>query len=114
MFTLKLRLKKGQHKNDERCRYRSIRKRVYTKNSTNATNKRAVFSRTLFQQVVDRHDFVRLIGKWVGTTLRNSTGGLCIHFQGTKLHALFYRPGRRGPLYHPANIGRKLATQAIL
>ena len=40
--------------------------------------------------------------------------GLCIHFQGSKLHALFYRSGRRGPLYHPANIGRKLATQAML
>ncbi len=40
--------------------------------------------------------------------------GQCIHFQGSKLHALFYRSGRRGPLYHPANIDRKLATQAIL
>src|SRR5260370_6365438 len=48
------------------------------------------------------------------TQLVELFGGECIHFQGSKLHALFYQPRRQRTFHRGAQKRRQLSAQAIL
>ncbi len=48
------------------------------------------------------------------TQLVELFGGKCIHFQGAKLHALFYQPRRQRAFKRGAQKRRQLSTQAVL
>lgn len=69
-------------------------------NSTQGEYKRLIQAVHLYQRAV--------------TQLVELFGGECIHFQGAKLHALFYRPRRSRPFNRGGYRERQLTIQAVL